>query len=409
MDNRSSRLSVVCMLFVALTVAGCGGGGSAPAVTNAAALAPAPASSSVSATPAATASATPTAKASATPTPKASAAPTATASAIPTPTAMPTTSATQCLVPGGASNVPVPSNCAYFGAWANPAGGPSDAASVNTYTTMLEAQIGQKLRLHMHYYGWGTRNATPGQAVPSFPGQAEIDDANAGRVPVVTWACGGTNSTVGTASSTVDVADYNLIVTTAQAVKAFGKPLFIRWNWEMNLTHGSKCMDSGTTAQEAAGFIAAWQNIYTIFQAQGVTNVSWLWNPGGAAADPDAAPFYPGNAYVDWIGFDGYDKIAAHDFGGVFKPFYQEYASAAKPILIAETGECPTLQQSYLNSAVAEIAGRPNSGGYSFPLVHGFMYFDSPGQYMPCTWNFDAQGMAGFATMGSDPYFAALP
>jgi len=319
-----------------------------------------------------------------------------------------TTAPATCTVPT-VSNVPVPSGCAYFGGWANPTAGPTDASSVNSYTTTLESQIGQKLRLHMHYYGWGTTGATVGQAVPSFPDQAEVDDASAGRTPVITWGCGSTNPTVGTASATVDVPDYNLIVATAQAVKAFGKPMFIRWNWEFNLTSGNKCMGSGTTAQQEAGFIAAWQNIYNIFKAQGVTNVSWLWNPGGAAADPDPAPYYPGNAYVDWLGFDGYDKITANDFGVVFNPFYTEFVSYGKPILIAETGECTNRQQNYLNTAVAEIAGRSNSIGYSFPMVKGFMYFDSPGQYTPCTWNFDAEGIAGFSAMGGDSYFAAVP
>ena len=324
-----------------------------------------------------------------------------------TPTPTPVTNS--CTVPSGSSNVPVPSNCAYFGAWVNPTGGGTSPASVSSYTTTLESQIGRKLALHMHYYGWGTASATPGQSIPSFPDQAELDDATAGRTPVITWACGGLNTTVATASPTVDVADYNLIVATAQAVKAFGRPILLRWNWEMNLNSGTKCMGSGTAAQQAAGYGAAWQNIYTIFNAQGVTNVSWLWNPAGAAADPDASPFYPGNGYVDWIGFDGYDKVTAYDFGAIFNHFYQEYSPNQKPFLIGETGECPTLQQAYLQDATAEIAGRSNTGNYSFPLVKGFMYFDSPGQFGGCTWNFDAEGTTGFAAMGTDSYFAAVP
>ncbi len=317
------------------------------------------------------------------------------------------TPASSCSVPV-AGNVPVPSNCAYFGAWVNPARGPTDAVSVNTYTTTLEAQIGQKLRVHMHYYGWGTPGATASQSIPSFPDQAMIDDENAGRVSLVTWGCTSLNATVATASLTADVEDYNLIVATAQAVKAFQKPVFIRWFWEMNLGNKPQCSGIGTAAQQGANYVAAWQNIYNIFKAQGVTNVSWVWNPGGAAADPDPAPYYPGNNYVDWIGFDGYDKIEALDFGGVFNHFYQEFAADGKPMIIGETGECPNLQQAYLNSAVAEIAGRTNSGGYSFPLVRGFLYFDSPGQYT-CNWNFDAEGMTGFQAMGADPYFSAMP
>jgi hypothetical protein len=321
---------------------------------------------------------------------------------------MPGTPNNSCTVPSGVANVPIPSNCVYFGAWANPAGGATDAADVNAYTTALESQIGRKLALHMHYYGWGTPGATVALANPSFPDQAETDDANTGRTPLITWSCGNLNTIIATASPTVDASDYNLIVATAQAVKAFGKPMFLRWNWEMNLSNGAKCMGTGTTAQQEAGYIGAWQNIYNIFKAQGVTNVSWLWNPGGGPADADPAPYYPGSAYVDWIGFDGYDKIMAHDFGGVFTNFYTEFSSYGKPILVGETGECPTLQQTYLNDAEAEIAGRSNPGGYSFPGVKGFLYFDAPGSYS-CVWNFDSEGIAGFTTMGADSYFSAAP
>jgi len=313
----------------------------------------------------------------------------------------------QCTVPSGTSNVPVPSNCAYFGAWVNPAAGPTDPISVNGYTTTLETQIGQKLRLHMHYVDWGTPAASLSQAIPSFPDQAEIDDASAGRIPVVTWGCGNPNPMVGTASPTTDIADYNLIVATANAVKAFGKPIFIRWNWEFNIPGGNKCMGNGTDAQQQAGFIAAWQNIYNIFKAQGATNVSWIWNPNNTIVYPDPAPFYPGNAYVDWIGVDGYDKFNDNDFGTIFNAFYQEFSSYGKPFLVAETGECPNRQSNYISTAVNEIAGRSNSKNYSFPLVKGFLYFDAPGQYS-CVWNFDAEGTTGFAAMGSDPYFSAV-
>jgi hypothetical protein len=312
------------------------------------------------------------------------------------------------------SNVPVPTSGAYFGGWANPTGGASDPVSVNGYTTTLESQIGRKLRIHMHYYGWGTDGSTVATSIPAFPDQAETDDVNAGRIPLITWTCGDNNSVVAVASSTVNTPTYNLIVATAQAVKTFSKPMFIRWNWEMNDSGGGsgKCM-GGTSVPlptQYANFIGAWQNIYNIFKAQGVTNVSWLWNPGmpgGLYNAPDPAPYYPGNAYVDWIGFDGYDKVSADHFGPVFNPFYQEFGNATygnKPIMIGETGECPSYQSVYLADATAEIAGRANSGNYNFsPLVRAFLYFDSPGQYVGCTWTF--QSTLPFATMGSDPYF----
>ncbi|RDU98616.1 glycoside hydrolase family 26 protein [Trinickia dinghuensis] len=297
----------------------------------------------------------------------------------------------------GSPAIPQPASGAYFGAWANPQGikGPT-AAEVESATETLESQIGRKLSLHMHYFPWRSGSA------PAFPDETMQFDLKAGRTPVVTWACGDSNANVAAGN------DDPLIIATAQAVKQFGAPMFIRWYWEMNLpagTNNQDCMgESG-----AKGYIAAWKHIHDVFKAQGVTNVSWLWNPAGSSRNADSLPYYPGDDYVDWIGFDGYDKVGANDFGPILDSFYIEFNSHDKPMLIAETGECAAVQSAYLALAQAEIEGKPNPGGYSFPLVKGFMYFDAPGHYAPCTWNFGADGTAAFAAMGADSFFQPVP
>ena len=300
-----------------------------------------------------------------------------------------TTTAHATLTVMPAVPVPVPASGAYFGAWANPTG----SGSVEGNAEALESQIGRTLRLHMHYYGWG--NGT----TPTFPDGAMQADVTAGRIPVVTWGCSDLNAVV------IAGTDDSLLINTANAVKQFGSSIFIRWYWEMNLGSNQTCMGSGG----AAGYIAAWQHIYNVFKAQGVTNVSWLWNPGGTSRDPDATPYYPGDGFVDWIGFDGYDKVAANDFGLIYGGFYQTFSAHAKPMLIGETGECAPVQAAYLALAQAEIEGKSNPGGYAFPLVKGFMYFDAQGSFVNCTWNFGSAGTTAFAAMGADSYFQAKP
>lgn len=285
--------------------------------------------------------------------------------------------------------VPVPASGAYFGAWANPTGN----GSAETNAEALESQIGRTLRLHMHYYQWGSGTT------PTFPDGSMQADIAAGRIPVVTWACSDLNAVV------IAGTDDSLIINTANAVKQFGSSIFIRWYREMNLGSNQTCNGSGG----AAGFIAAWQHIYDIFKAQGVTNVSWLWNPGGTNQDPDATPYYPGDSFVDWIGFDGYDKYLDNDFGLVFGPFYQMFRSHNKPMLIGETGECASVQASYLALAQAEIEGKSNPGAYAFPQVKGFMYFDAQGSFAACTWNLGPAGTTAFAAMGAEGYFQAKP
>ena len=262
--------------------------------------------------------------------------------------------------------------------------------NMETATETLESSIGRTLALHMHYYPWG--NGT----TPSFPTQSMEDDLAKGRTPVVSWKCGDLDSNV-----TAGVDD-PLIINTAKAIKAFGAPVFIRWFWEMNIPDSNgqgNCLGSAG----ATGYIAAWRHIYDIFITEGASNVSWLWNPGSNLDHPNPAPYYPGSGYVDWIGFDGYDKFSDDNFGSVFNSFYVEFSPSGKPILIAETGECPTEQATYLQSAQTEF----EEG--TIPLVKGFMYFDATENYTACSWVFSSSGLHAFAVMGADPYFQQTP
>jgi len=304
--------------------------------------------------------------------------------------------------PTGPSSMAIspPSSGAYFGAWVNPDGTKgATAQEVEGYTETLETQISRKLSLHMHYYPWSVGNQ------PSFPGEAMTYDITNGRIPVVTWACGDSDANV------VSGADDALITQTATAIKNFGSPIFLRWYWEMNLAPGANNQNCLGT-EGAAGYVAAWQHIHHIFaDVVHVTNVTWLWNPSGGSSAPDPSPYYPGSQYVDWIGFDGYDTKQAHDFGIIFDPFYKKFEAEGKPFLIAETGECPSWQSDYLSLAQSEIEGSTNPGGYAFPLVKGFMYFDAPGHYgaahPDCAWSLEANspGLAAFGLMGASPYF----
>ncbi|GLQ98230.1 glycoside hydrolase family 26 protein [Dyella mobilis] len=298
-----------------------------------------------------------------------------------------------------AQTIQPPASGAYFGAWVNP---PGTNDQFPQATKNLETAIGRTLALHMHYYAWRLK---PGSDTQSFPDSTMEDDALNGRTPVVTWHCGDSDDNV------VAGADDALIENTANAIKAFGHPVFIRWYWEMNLPDANHQNCLGTSG--AAGYIKAWRYIHQIFQNQGVTNVTWLWNPNRADdSSEDPMPYYPGDDVVDWIGVDGYDKQDVNDFGPIFSPFYAEFQSKGKPMLISETGECPAEQATYLGLAAAELEGKPNPGGYAFPLVKGFMYFDAVGNYATCAWTLGTGtggGVDAFGAMGATSYFAPVP
>jgi hypothetical protein len=197
-----------------------------------------------------------------------------------------------------------------------------------------------------------------------------------GAIPLVNMGLNGTLAEV--AAGKQDAA----IKQWAQAAKAYGHPfLFAPW-WEMN----------GTWYPwgRSPDFVAAWRRFHDLVAAQGATNVTWAWVPNSIwAEDPESnpAPYYPGDAYVDWVGFDSYNWglspiQPAHwtTPNQTFNPTLKivKELAPAKPILIAETGS-------------SELGGnktdwiRETFGTYlpHHPEVKGFVWFN---------WNFPQNG-----------------
>jgi hypothetical protein len=236
------------------------------------------------------------------------------------------------------------------------------------------------------------------------------DDYNRGRIPVVSWTCLHPDAEI--AAGTYD-AD---IHTETAAIKAFPGRIMLRWFWEMNNdgatpSAGIYCMGNGDPlATQQQNFIAAWKHIWQVFSNDGVTNVTWLWNPAGTANG--AAGFYPGPTYVDWIGDDDYGYITGQNpsggFPGVASGFYNTFSSYGKPMMFGETGGCPTVNASYINQAASDLPSK-------YPDFKAFMYWDSVGTYTGCPasssspWVFTTTGLAAFKSMGALAYFSATP
>jgi hypothetical protein len=68
---------------------------------------------------------------------------------------------------------------------------------------------------------------------------------------------------------------------------------------------------AGTTNQ----YVAMWQNVRSIFDANGATNVIWCWVIENYAPLRYLLPgLWPGNSYVDWVGWDVYQDSASEDY-----------------------------------------------------------------------------------------------
>jgi hypothetical protein len=160
----------------------------------------------------------------------------------------------------------------------------------------------------------------------------------------------------------------------AEAVKSYGSPVFVRLDWEMNATwYPGWNMPDVTPAQ----FIAGWRHVYDIFQSAGATNAAFVWCPnlwdGPGGLSPDT--WYPGAAYVDWLGIDAYPQSAVASFiltgPGGLDDTVKFAEQQKKPLMVAEWA--PALPQPDTTAAMDLIfdfaADYPNT-------VKALVYFD---------------------------------
>ena len=121
----------------------------------------------------------------------------------------------------------------------------------------------------------------------------------------------------------------------ARAVVGFGHPVILSFGHEMNGTWYS--WGYGHTAP--ATFVAAWRHVVRVFRAAGAANVTWLWTVNSIqGASSSLSQWWPGAAWVNWIGVAGYFYLATDSFSSVFASTIAEIRTfSSAPVLIAET------------------------------------------------------------------------
>ena len=87
-------------------------------------------------------------------------------------------------------------------------------------------------------------------------------------------------------------------------------------------------------------FAAAWRHVVDVFRAAGAGNVTWLWDPNVQyAGGAPLRQWWPGAAWVNWVGLDGYYAYPTDTFASLFTPsIAQIRAFTDDPLLIAEAG-----------------------------------------------------------------------
>jgi beta-mannanase len=161
--------------------------------------------------------------------------------------------------------------------------------------------------------------------------------------------------------------------------KAYGKPFFLRFGHEMN---GNWYDWSGALSGNNPGkYVLAWRYVWNKFQTVGATNAIWVWCPNADSVPAESwnaiDNYYPGDAYVDWVGVDFYGlKWGDNPPALALDRVYATYG-ATKPIMVGETAaaDCSnyaagtTMTKAQWTTALFDaMAARPN--------VRAFFWFN---------------------------------
>jgi hypothetical protein len=133
----------------------------------------------------------------------------------------------------------------------------------------------------------------------------------------------------------------NYLREYARAVRAFHDTVIFSFGHEMNASWYSW----GYKRTAARTFVAAWKHIHNFFTACGAHNIKWLWAVnviGDRQVSGTVRAWWPGSAYVTWIGIDGHYFDPHITFGSLFGTTLAGLRRLPRrPILIAEAGIAP--------------------------------------------------------------------
>jgi beta-mannanase len=172
-----------------------------------------------------------------------------------------------------------------------------------TQLASFESHAGKKAALYGMYksFYWD----------PNFPTSEATTVRNHGSVPMITWEPWNPSNGVNQptyALNTITAGNYDSMIRTwATQIKTFGSPVWLRFAHEMNSDWYPWA--EGVNGNGAGSYAAAYRHVHDVFTAAGVTNVKWVWSPNVVmdGVGSSLTSLYPGDAYVDMVGIDGYN------------------------------------------------------------------------------------------------------
>lgn len=223
----------------------------------------------------------------------------------------------------------VPDKGAYLGV---------DTGMLNDGLPRFEKMAGKRFAAINVYVYWGEKKANFDELLAS---RLWLQN----KIMVVTW-----NPSKSLLSNPVDQPNFlfdqiqsgrydGYINNWVAAVKKWHRPVVIRFAPEMN----GNWLPWGDTFTTPAEYIKTYQYVVNFFKRDNVDNVTWMWSPN-EADKVDLIDYYPGDAYVDWIGLSGFNWGGLNPINKwrpldqIFKKSLDELTPINKPIALAEFG-----------------------------------------------------------------------
>jgi Glycosyl hydrolase family 26 len=234
-----------------------------------------------------------------------------------------------------------------------------------------------------------------------------------GGIPILSWGSESVPAQVNepafSLNSITNGRYDNYIRNFAEAAAAWGRPFFLRFDWEMNGNWFP--WDAKVGGQTAAEFVAAWRHVHQIFTQEGATNASWVWCPN---IDPyhlwtSLRRLWPGKNYVDWTCLDGYnwgtDRGVWKTFNQLYSTTYQnvtENIAPTKPMIIGEvaSNSAGGSQSAWITQMFRELP-------VHYPKVHGLVWWDIPDPWGAVPLIGATPGARAFSAAIRSPKFAA--
>ncbi|MEV7792853.1 glycosyl hydrolase [Streptomyces sp. NPDC087512] len=228
---------------------------------------------------------------------------------------------------------------AWFGAFV-----PHDKADLADKVAAYEERVGRRLDIVYTYHDMSavTRTRLEGQLLTEQEQRVGED-----RMLLLSWESkwwGGTERQQPTWKQIADgELDDSVIDVQARRVKEYGertgKKVFLSFDLEMD----TRTPQNGTPEE----YVRAYRHLHDRFRALGVDNVVWTWIITGYLNHADLfRRMYPGDGYVDWIGYNQYNYYRCHkakwltfaETQQASHDWIRRHLSGDKPLMLSEFG-----------------------------------------------------------------------